>query len=93
MFFNKKAQSLSMQTIIVAALALLVLAIIALIFTGRIGALNSEMGSCESGGGVCFQNIRSCKDVTSDPSTEYYGKIGRSITKECPNSGTCCLFA
>ena len=34
---KKKAQGLSMQTIVIAALALLVLVILALVFTGRMG--------------------------------------------------------
>ena len=35
---KKKAQGLSMQTIVIAALALLVLVILALVFTGRMGS-------------------------------------------------------
>ena len=38
---NKKAQGLSMTTIVVAALALLVLVVLALVFTGRMGEFSA----------------------------------------------------
>jgi hypothetical protein len=46
---NKKAQGLSMTTIVVAALALLVLVVLALVFTGRMGSFSTgikEVGTC-----------------------------------------------
>ncbi|MCK4521466.1 MAG: hypothetical protein KAU20_02750 [Nanoarchaeota archaeon] len=57
-FFNfplgkKKAQGLSLNTIIIAALALLVLVILAIIFTGRAGMFRRESGKCEAFGGTC----------------------------------------
>ena len=50
----KKAQSLSMNTIIIAALALLVLIIIALIFTGRIKLTREGIDACGNNGGRCM---------------------------------------
>jgi len=47
---KKKAQGLSMTTIVVAALALLVLVVLALVFTGRMGNFSTgvkEVGTCE----------------------------------------------
>jgi len=49
----KKAQSLSMNTIVIAALALLVLVIIALITTGRISIFSKESAACTNQGGTC----------------------------------------
>ena len=49
----KKAQSLSMNTIVIAALALLVLVIVALITTGRISIFSRESADCKNQGGVC----------------------------------------
>jgi hypothetical protein len=49
----RKAQSLSMTTIIVAALAVLVLIILALILTGKMRIFGTATGSCENQGGDC----------------------------------------
>lgn len=49
----KRGQTLSMTTIIIAALALLVLVILALIFTGRMGFWTQNVSECKSNGGVC----------------------------------------
>lgn len=47
---NKKAQGLSMNTIIIAAIALIVLVVIVAIFTGRLGLFSkgvNEMTTCQ----------------------------------------------
>ena len=47
---KKNAQGLSMTTIVVAALALLVLVVLALVFTGRMGGFTTgvkEVGTCD----------------------------------------------
>ena len=47
---NKKAQGLSMTTIVVAALALLVMVVLALVFTGRMGDFSTgvkSVGTCD----------------------------------------------
>lgn len=51
---SKKAQSLSMNTIIIAALALLVLAIVSLLFIGRMNISREGLSTCENNGGVCI---------------------------------------
>jgi len=53
----KKAQSLSMNTIVIAALALLVLVIVALITTGRISIFSRESADCKNQGGDCKPGI------------------------------------
>ena len=53
---KKKAQGLSITTIIVAVIALVVLVVLVAIFTGRLGIFStgvSEVGTCESFGGDC----------------------------------------
>tara|TARA_B100002003_G_C13823909_1_gene405425 strand:+ start:380 stop:652 length:273 start_codon:yes stop_codon:yes gene_type:complete len=50
---RKKAQGLSLNTIIIAALALLVLVILAVIFMGRTGMFRKESGDCSAFGGSC----------------------------------------
>jgi len=49
----KKAQGLTLNTIIIAALVLLVLVILALIFTGRIQIFGTESAACANNGGQC----------------------------------------
>ena len=59
----KKGQGLSMNTIIIAALALLVLIIIALIFTGRVRLFRTGIEDCVNQGGQCVLK-QYCKDST-----------------------------
>ncbi len=50
---RKKAQGLSLNVIIIAALALLVLVILAVVFMGRAGMFRRESGGCTTLGGSC----------------------------------------
>lgn len=61
-----KAQGLSLTAIIVAALALIVLVVLAAIFTGRIGGFGRTVATCESKGGTCKLDAGS----TCDPNLE-----------------------
>ena len=74
----KKAQGISMNVIIIAAIALLVLVILSVIFIGRMGRFGTETGSCTSQGGSC----------TSDPFCPS-GAIQRDLT--CPEGQICCI--
>ncbi len=49
----KKAQGLSMNVIIIAAIALLVLVILAVIFIGRMGTTTKNIDKCQ---GQCMQS-------------------------------------
>lgn len=49
----KKAQGLSLNTIIIAALVIMVLVILALVFTGQMGDFGKTSKSCVSKGGEC----------------------------------------
>ena len=57
--FSKKGQGLSMTTIIVAALALIVLVVLTTIFIGRIGNWRQSSEACENNGGACIDNGQS----------------------------------
>ncbi len=67
--FDKKAQGMSMNIIVVAAIALLVLVILTLIFTGRISIFTREVqqckgscvdvGTCQTGSNAQFKKIDS----------------------------------
>jgi len=49
----KNAQGISINVIIVAAIALLVLVVLSIIFMGRIGQFGTKVGECENKGGRC----------------------------------------
>jgi hypothetical protein len=74
----KKAQGISMNVIIIAAIALLVLVILSVIFIGRMGSFGRETGNCASQGGSC----------TTEPFCPT-GSIQRDLT--CPEGQICCI--
>ena len=49
----RKAQGLPMNVIVIAAIALLVLVVLALIFMGRIGSFGKGVAECANQGGAC----------------------------------------
>ena len=50
----KKAQSISINTIVVAAIALVVMVLVIMIFTGKIINFNKSADACESNRGTCI---------------------------------------
>lgn len=73
----EKGQGLSMNVIIIAALALLVLVVVSVIFMSRAGMFISDTKSCTQQGGVC-------KPVGDDCPT---GMIGRTLgSAQCLDS-------
>jgi hypothetical protein len=75
---NKKAQGISMNVIIIAAIALLVLVILSVIFIGRMGSFGQQTGSCESQGGTCYDGS-TCPQGTT------------TYDLECEEGQSCCL--
>ena len=58
----KKAQGMSMNVIIIAALALLVLVVLSVVFIGKTGKWGTDVSKCEVSGGVCVADLTDCKD-------------------------------
>ncbi len=54
----KKAQSISLNTIIVAAIALMVLVIVAIIFMARMGWFTHNSNNCRQYNGNCDMGLR-----------------------------------
>ncbi len=81
---NKKAQGISMNVIIIAAIALLVLVILSVIFIGRMGSFGRAAANCESQGGQCLP------PPCSKPE---YGQLTRHPTLSCgeDTENICCL--
>ncbi|MBW3012529.1 hypothetical protein KY311_05050 [Candidatus Woesearchaeota archaeon] len=84
---NKKAQGLSVSTIVIAALAVLVLVVLAVIFAGRIGVFTKEVTvSCAAQGGIC--------KATCDQTTEvqvFRTPDNAEITCPNENAAKCCM--
>jgi len=79
---NKKAQGLSMSTIIIAAISLLVLVILAT-FLLRSGGDVNEATSCTGMSGQC---VESCASLSVDGET--YISKGQS---DCSEGYVCCI--
>ncbi len=93
----KKAQGLSMNTIVIAALALLVLSIISLLFIGRMNVARDDLGDCAGNGGVCVDSFeyRSCEEAVQHHPDHSRHSTARELTSySCPNPDhLCCIFS
>ena len=69
-----KGQSLPLNTVIVAAILIIVLFVVVLIFTGKIKGFSQDLESCSAKGGSCETVVRSCSEKgegwTTIPRTE-----------------------
>ena len=89
---NKRGQSISINTIIVAAIALAVLVVLFAIFTGRIGIFSQGVKQTDT----CSQKCASLNlpvtsdldqfDCSSKPSGQFIG----GKYSDTPNNGCCC---
>ena len=77
-YMNKKARGLSLNTIIIAALVLLVLVILAVIFTGRMGQWGKETNNCLEQGGSCTEECG--EGSTQHPIWKCYDADGKVDT-------------
>nr|MCK4929959.1 hypothetical protein [Nanoarchaeota archaeon] len=85
---SKKAQGLSMNVIIIAAIALLVLIILAVLIL-RAGSGVAKGTGCEGGGGTCYS---SCIDIMEDKGGIWTKNIASSGTAGgCPEDYSCCV--
>ncbi len=85
----KKAQSISINTIIIAAIALLVLVILSVVFTGRMGIWTKETAKCEPTIGRCASAGVNCGDI----GTSVEGYPTKYAAAKCDAEGaTCCTI-
>lgn len=74
-FMQRKGQGLSMNTIVIAAIALLVLVVVAVIFMQQMGVFNVKSKECSSLGGECHTG--SCmEDYVPSPNGVCYDGAG-----------------
>ncbi len=83
---SKKAQNISINVIIVAALALVVLVIISILTTGRLFSFSKSSHDCVNNGGIC-------SDYGCDEGYRQYGnyKCYDSPSSKTPNDQVCCI--
>lgn len=86
----KKAQGLPMNVIIIAALALLVLVILTIVFMGRIGVFTKESGACEGVANAgCFASTCGQGDAADYPNAYRAAQCSEeSVNAGRPN---CCI--
>ena len=74
---SKRGQGLPMNTIVIAALVLVVMVVLILIFTGRMGGFTQDIQQCTAKGGECV-GIGGCTQ-------------GNIIDGKCPGTDVCCV--
>ncbi|MFH2028845.1 MAG: hypothetical protein ABIJ08_06915 [Nanoarchaeota archaeon] len=90
----KKAQGLSLQTIIIAAIVLIVLIVLWAIFTGQIGGFSKGVGSTTEGLNACKSRCKALGIYDSDLS--HYGpcvateKAMGKVKDDSGNDVDCC---
>ncbi len=88
---NKKAQGISINVIIIAAIALLVLVILSVIFMGRMGTFTGGVKDCELSGGKC---LVSCPDPADATTSDYNKQFDVWVCKQAVDGTTtnvCCV--
>jgi len=76
----KKAQGISMNVIIIAALALLVLVVLSVVFIGKTGKWGADISKCQVNGGDC---------TSSADCVGTYKQINPAWT--CEGQTVCCI--
>ena len=85
---DKRGQGLSMNVIIIAAISLLVLVVLAIIFTSRIGSFGEGLDQCEKSGGSC-EFTDSCRSLEGYAAEDTFGT--RGCLKDQGEGSKCCL--
>ncbi|MFH1850347.1 MAG: hypothetical protein ABH879_09300 [archaeon] len=84
---SKRGQGISLNVIIIAAIALLVLVILSIIFIGRMGGWRTQLDDCAQNGGKCIDAGVSCGEgAAADYPTEY-----QAWSAGCGEDKKCCI--
>jgi hypothetical protein len=85
----KKGQGMSMNVIIIAALALIVLVVLGVIFMGKASNFRKTTDTCSANGGVCTDNAVGCQ--TGNYEKEVSGVCFAPDGKTPDSSKVCCI--
>ncbi len=89
--FRKKGQGLSMNVVIIAALAVLVLIVLALVMTGKFRVFGTTTRDCSTLGGECVEY----DDMIKDPFLKCPENMVYTRGTNCEDSEPkeyCCIF-
>jgi len=87
---NKKGQGLSITTVVIAAIALLVLVVLAAIFAGRLGIFSWKTKDCLQVGGTCDQGSECDAELGFRPHPD---GICMDADNQPDRSRACCIRA
>ena len=89
---GKKGQSISINTIIIAAIALAVLVVLFAIFTGRLGGFTKGVQETDTCAQKCASlNLPSSSDLSQfECQQKSLGTFIAGRFSDTPNSGCCC---
>jgi|WetSurMetagenome_2_1015567.scaffolds.fasta_scaffold371392_2 hypothetical protein len=82
---SKKAQGMSLNTIIIAIIVLIVLVVLILLFTGNLRVFGKGTATCESRGGTCFSGSNGV-DCISLVNKDDIQKSSDTTYGECANN-------
>ena len=90
MFFSKKSQGISLNTIVVAVLALVVLVVLLAVFSGKFKGVSEGQDQASEGvkSNVCNDEEYVC-ELKEGNSCPFDSKKGNFI--DCPESSGCCV--
>lgn len=88
---HKKAQGISLETIVVAVIVLFVLAVLLLVFTGRINVFGMGLKECSTIQGTCRLSNPGCD--AEGRAALYGGRCLKSGTTDTDPSQVCCSIA
>ncbi len=96
MKISKKAQQNMFWIVIGAVIALVVMIILIVMFTGKTGALEGGLLDCQSKGGICTKTAEQCRKPSEFPEGEYSGKDAGTVASAFQCSGVdkdivCCF--
>lgn len=87
MLKDKKGMEMGMNVIVMAVIALAVLIVMLIVFSGKFGMFSSEISKCrETGNGVCVDGDTECKDI-------YNGRVVDFKCGDDEAGDICCVSA
>lgn len=80
----KRAQGISINVIVITAIALIVLVVLIVVFTGRVQLFGKGLGTCK---GYCADSAVKCEQASAIPTTN----CDDGKTPPLQGNGYCCI--
>jgi hypothetical protein len=82
----KKAEALSLSTVVIAAVVLLVLVVLTIVFSTRMGIFSSGLRHCDT---ICTTSTQECDDAGYQIAA-FYGSCKDNQGNEIKENSYCC---